>query len=345
MKVVSAGYEVLSDSDFQHPLRKVERIARICYKSEDRITEDSYRKMTEVLASRKHMAMFEHAGLAFVVSRELYDALERAVKFVTTSAAEESEPMNFCRVRLTRTELGGGNERFIASANIRGWYDFFAKVSESSELLRVRSIRSLYKKVNARLGELFSIEGMEDPMMKTPEFCLYEVTDFGGLITNERLIHETFTAIFTVDRGVTHELVRMRDASFAQESTRYCNYQLGKFGNEITVIRPLFYEEGSDKYNRWYISCLRAEKDYLALLQMGAAPQEARGVLPTCVKSDIAVTANLYEWRHIFNLRACDATGPAHPQMKEVMVPLFDEMRAKYPEILNPIYEESKTRA
>ena len=137
--------------------------------------------------------------------------------------------------------------------------------------------------------------------------------------------------------GNTHELVRMRDCSFAQESTRYCNYANGKFSNEITVILPCFFDTGmgtnsnSLVYKEWESACKNAEASYFKLLEYGAKPQEARDVLPTSVKADIVMTTNLAEWKHIFNLRACDSTGPAHPQMKEVMIPLFKEMREKYP--------------
>lgn len=124
----------------------------------------------------------------------------------------------------------------------------------------------------------------------------------------------------------------MRDASFGQESTRYCNYQKGKFGGEITVIKPVFFEEGSEEYEVWKEGCKCAEMSYILLTQkLGVVAQEARDVLPQSVKADIAVTTNCYEWRHIFNLRACDATGPAHPQMKEIMVPLFLEEREQLP--------------
>jgi len=124
----------------------------------------------------------------------------------------------------------------------------------------------------------------------------------------------------------------MRDASFAQESTRYCNYANGKFGNEITVIEPCFWvedrtEEDNLMHNKWVDSCETAEAMYFEISEMGAQPQQARSVLPTSTKADIVITANLLEWRHIFNLRACDATGPAHPQMKEVMVPLCKEVQ------------------
>ena len=174
-------------------------------------------------------------------------------------------------------------------------------------------------------------------MYDEDDFHAKVVTDMNQLTDEERMVHETFSVLFTVDRGVTHELVRMRDCSFAQESTRYCNYANGKFGNEITVILPCFFDTGmgtnsnSLVYKEWESACKNAEASYFKLLEYGAKPQEARNVLPTSVKADIVMTTNLAEWKHIFNLRACDSTGPAHPQMKEVMIPLFKEMRNKYP--------------
>lgn len=148
----------------------------------------------------------------------------------------------------------------------------------------------------------------------------------------ERMVHERVSVQFTVDRGVTHEIVRMRDCSFGQESTRYCNYSSGKFGNEITVIKPCFWEEDSEAYKSWLRGCQLAQNEYLFMTKgLNVPPQEARDVLPQSVKADIVVTTNLQEWRHIFELRACDVTGPAHPQMKEVMVPLLiNDMRPRY---------------
>ena len=164
------------------------------------------------------------------------------------------------------------------------------------------------------------------------------ITDFNELTPEERMVHEDVSVLFIVDRGITHEIVRHRDASFAQESTRYCNYNLGKFDNEITVIEPCFFNKNEEpidklswsKYKHWKEACLMSENAYFNLLKAGATPQEARDVLPTSVKAEIVVTTNLHEWRHILNLRACDSTGSAHPQIKEVMIPLFKEMKPIY---------------
>ena len=120
---------------------------------------------------------------------------------------------------------------------------------------------------------------------------------------------------FVCDRGVSHEMVRHRVASFAQESTRYCNYSLDKFGKEITVVRPSWCGQDSDLYKRWYEGCKLAESAYFALVDEGATPQEARSVLPNSTKTEIIVTMNLDGWDHFFCLRD---NAAAHPDMREV---------------------------
>lgn len=151
------------------------------------------------------------------------------------------------------------------------------------------------------------------------------------------LEHCSFTVKFIVDRGISHELVRHRLASFAQESTRYCNYSKEGFGSEITVIKPLFLEEGTDGYKYWVMGCLEAESTYFRLLDFGCTPQEARCVLPNSLKTEVCMTANIREWRHFFKLRAADTTGAAHPQMKEVTVPLLKELQSLIPVVFDDI--------
>ncbi len=150
--------------------------------------------------------------------------------------------------------------------------------------------------------------------------------------------HESVTVRIICDRGVTHELVRHRIASYSQESTRYCNYSNEKFGSEITVIKPLFWdrenEADKEKYRLWESAMQQCEKTYSKLLELGASPQEARSVLPNSLKTEIVVTMNLREWRHFFKLRTATA---AHPQMREVARPLLDEFKSKIPVIFDDI--------
>lgn len=168
------------------------------------------------------------------------------------------------------------------------------------------------------------------------------------------LEHYSFSVKFTVDRGVSHELVRHRIASFAQESTRYCNY--GTKGGEITVIKPVYFDDvdyeavagyvedylnplsgKESQLKHWITVCTQAEKSYLGMLADGATPQEARAVLPNSLKTEVVMTANLREWRHFFKLRACGATGRPHPQMLEVTTPLLKEVKSLIPIVFDDL--------
>lgn len=149
--------------------------------------------------------------------------------------------------------------------------------------------------------------------------------------------HVSVSVRIICDRGVSHELVRHRLCSFSQESTRYANYSKDKFGGEITVIRPFFFESGSKRYREWETAMQACEKAYLALLSTGAKAQQARSVLPNSLKTDIVVTANLREWRHIFKLRCAKAS---HPQMRQVMLPLLETFHSRIPVLFDTLYEQ-----
>ena len=161
--------------------------------------------------------------------------------------------------------------------------------------------------------------------------------------------HSSLSVKFTVDRGVSHELVRHRIASFAQESTRYVNYSLDKFGNEINIIsigdgirldtkmKQLRDDEIIDVINEWIDAMQDAEKHYMRMIELGATPQIARSVLPNSTKTEITITANYREWRNFFKLR----TAPtAHPQMREVTIPLLKELQNRLPIIFDDINME-----
>lgn len=145
------------------------------------------------------------------------------------------------------------------------------------------------------------------------------------------LEHEKLTMLFIIDRGVSHELVRHRMASYSQESTRYCNYSKEKFGNELTMIEPIFFK--GEKRALWEHAMLAVENDYFRLLEAGATPQEARSVLPNSLKTEIAVTMNYRSLRNFLRLR-CSAS--AHPQIKEVAIPLLLYLQQK----LNPLFAD-----
>lgn len=173
--------------------------------------------------------------------------------------------------------------------------------------------------------------------------------------------HVVVTVNIICDRGVTHELVRHRLASYSQESSRYCNYSAEKFGRELTFIRPIQCSEqilghhevdwhdgiiGSlvngpinpelaPADNVFFWNQAVAERDYMNLLDCGWSPQEARAVLPNSLATKIAMTANLREWIHVFRMR-CDL--PAHPDMRQIMIPIMKSMLDLYPVVFQPVH-------
>ena len=149
--------------------------------------------------------------------------------------------------------------------------------------------------------------------------------------------HFNITVKFTTDRGVSHEIVRHRIASYAQESTRYCNYNKDKFGREISVIKPVDIKENTKEYEDWIKAMMCAETSYFTLIEDGCSPQTARSVLPTCTKTEIMVTMNLREWRHFIKLRSSKA---AHPDIRILAIDLLNKFKAEIPVIFDDIETE-----
>jgi len=332
MIITNADYEIITEKD---PLKKIERIARVCYKSEDKITDGSDIKMVRSLISRKHTAMLEHANIIIEVPKIIYFTVREQVNTIMEltsiwyAEARGIDVKNRAYLRFTRKE-DGLSKRYLISGNVRAWYDYSGEVCPS------KTNDELYVTVNEYIQNVFDFRNTSRLDVPKKRGCRI-ITDITELSPDERLMHEDISIRFTVDRGITHELVRMREASFAQESTRYCNYANNKFGRSITFIEPCFWdaEKTPYKYNMWKTACENAEKSYFDLIDNGAQPQEARDVLPTSVKSEIVVTANLIEWYHILELRACDSTGPAHPQMHEIMIPVLCRLKNTHPFAFN----------
>lgn len=148
------------------------------------------------------------------------------------------------------------------------------------------------------------------------------------------LEHVSISVRFICDRGVSHEIVRHRIASYSQESTRYCNYSLDGFGNELTFIRPCFWKIGTQEYGKWLHMMREIEDLYILMMKTGNQAQEARSILPNSLKTELVMTANLREWRHFLKLR----TAPdAHPQMREIAIPLLEEFKSKIPVVFDDV--------
>lgn len=169
------------------------------------------------------------------------------------------------------------------------------------------------------------------------------------------LEHFSISVKFITDRGVSHEMVRHRIASFAQESTRYCNYGKEKFGGEITVISPFNAmvakkpdtPDGALKVAEWYDIWEEAmnESDcyYQRLIDAGCPPEIARGVLANSLKTEIVITMNLREWLHYFSLRVLGTTGKPHPQIYEVSKPVLYKFAEAIPAVFGGLVERLKT--
>ena len=208
-------------------------------------------------------------------------------------------------------------------------------VKPSFEILTTIDKNDLYKQIELAARTCYK---SEDKITDTSAIALVESLVKRGHMA--MLEHASVTVRFICDRGVSHEIVRHRVASYAQESTRYCNYGLGKHGKEITVVRPSFFEEDTPEYAMWYLACSNCEEMYMNLLSVGRSPQEARCVLPHSLKTEIISTMNLREWAHFFDLRAIGTSGDPHPQIKEIARPLLKAFAEAMPEVFGTQYEQ-----
>lgn len=301
MKIINAQASVLLEND---PIKKIEKCGRVCYKSEDKITEDSAEKFVANIIKRGHEAVLEHASFIFQVSYNVYEDLREKVMFV-----ENRYPV---KMYLRFTDSDG----YIVSGNVRAWRDFF----------RFEGV-PLYMNDFVEANPILFPESKSDfPFnLKGGKWSIRQISTNELVSTYQRLVHEDVSVKFICDRGVTHEIVRHRPASFCQESTRYCNYSKDGFGGEITVIKPMSFDCSDSPYRIWKRSCENAETAYFDLLEEGCTPQEARDVLPNSLKTELIMTAPLMEWCHFFNLRMSPA---AHPQMQEVASYAYDAMNS-----------------
>lgn len=313
MKIIAPSVEIMRtglETEFVTPEQFIEKVGRTCYKSEDKITDDSAAKFVGNLIKRGHEAMIEHWNLVFRATEACYEEFLGDWNNLLQNADIETRERLRPYLRFTDYENYDHDIRYIISGNMRAWRDY------------IKAFVDVFGNVPNYLYSL-----IRDYPIFFPEYQEYLPESVNNdtltpiavkeLTTAERQVHQNVTMKFVCDRGVSHEMVRHRVASFAQESTRYCNYGQDKFGNEITVIRPSWCEEGSDVYDTWMYGCRRSEGDYFALLDDGATPQQARSVLPNSLKTEIIVTMNLDGWNHFFGLR-CDPA--AHPDMQEVAI-------------------------
>lgn len=312
-----------------NPQKHIEFIARTCYKSEDKITEDSNKVMCKNLYKNKHWAMLEH----FIFIYKINKTINFKSNFVEILSAEKY---------IDVTEQIIINERrTVLSFNARSLLDLIIKYKDNEQILN--DLIMLIEKIvyDYNCDEIFG-----NRFKKVDHDNFTKIDDVTILTPIEQFIHGWHSIKFICDRGISHEIVRHRPASFAQESTRYCNYSKDKYGKEITVIKPFYLNDGSDDpnnemvaYGVWKQAMEESEKAYFKMLDLGCTAQEARIVLPTDLKTELIMTAKNYEWNHFFELRA---DKPAHPQMKELVIPLLIDFTNRFPELFKETYNKIK---
>lgn len=280
MKLIKPSFEIWNQpAGLEGVYKQIEKVGRVCYKSEDKITEGSAKPFVDRMIRSGHGAMLEH-GTVYL-------------KFETVKSA--IHPLD------------------------KYYYNKYSKVCTEEGLTKQTKI--VFVTTNLRVL-------IENGWMDDLQY-LCKPTEY-----HERRV----TVHFVCDRGVSHEFVRHRVMSFAQESTRYCNYSKDKFDNQVTFVIPSWCNsliEGSEqKYfpfeiNRDEIVFMdalqNAQNSYLSLLKLGWKPQEARAVLPNSLKTELVVTGFTSDWNHFFDLRARGTTGAPHPQAKELAEPLMKE--------------------
>lgn len=285
MKLIKPYFEIWEQpTGLEGVYKQIERVGRVCYKSEDKITEDSAEPFVDRMIRSGHGAMLEH-GTVYL-------------KFETVKSA--IHPLD------------------------KYYYNKYSKVCTEEGLTKQTKI--VFVTTNLRVL-------IENGWMDDLQY-LCKSTEY-----HERRV----TVHFVCDRGVSHEFVRHRVMSFAQESTRYCNYSKGKFGNGLTFIQPSWITLDkeiapinelcllSGQYDRenpnlrYLASLVDANYAYLLLLNKGWTPQQARAVLPNSLKTELVVTGFTSDWNHFFDLRARGTTGAPHPQAKELAEPLMRE--------------------
>ena len=326
MKIIEPSAEELFNPN---PQKHIEFIARTCYKSEDKITEDSNKVMCKNLYKNKHWAMLEH----FIFIYKINKTINFKSNFVEVLSAEKY---------IDVTEQIIINERrTILSFNARSLLDLIIKYKDHEQILN--DLIMLIEKIvyDYDCNEIFG-----NRFKKVDHDNFIKIDDVTILTPIEQFIHGWHSIKFVCDRGISHEIVRHRVASFAQESTRYCNYSKDKYGKEITVIKPFYLKDGSDNPNNemvawgvWKRAIENSEKSYFEMLDLGCTAQEARAVLPNSLKTELIMTAKNYEWNHFFELRA---DKPAHPQMKELAIPLLIDFTNRFPELFKETYNKIK---
>lgn len=326
MKIIKPSVELIQENN---PYKKIELAGRTCYKSEQNITEDSAERFSIGLMKSRHTAMVEHVTFLFDASDYLSSL--QSDDFYATIIGFRSCPFiqmtctDLSSLATSETHFTAENTRILISANARALNEYPALLPLLSCLQKQYpklvypqiSVDESGKKVASDAPQLAAYEGIS----------IAAASDYADLTQAEKENHTYYSFRFTTDRGVTHEMVRHRPASYAQESTRYVNYSSEKFGGKdgILFIEPAEYDTWSTAEKEAFESMLQTcENTYNEMIAQGLKAQQARAVLPNALKTEIVMTANLKEWNHFFNLRYHGTTGAPHPDIKRIAAMALD---------------------
>lgn len=306
MKIIEPSFEIQDDLDKSSVAVRLEQCGRVCYKSEDQITEDSATPFVKRIAEHGHNSVLEMAVVTYEITCHPDHVLELL----------SCQPKYF---QIDRVDNG-----MLVTGSIRAFREIYENHPHNQVVNDL--VTALATKEPHLFENIFNPEKAlpADQQVTVKKLSLEEVDNLPDLFK----LHHRFVGVkFFVNRAVTHEIVRHRPCSFLQESQRYCRYSQDKFDNQVTFIKPLFFEEGTVEYSLWKEAMEETEIRYLKLLET-CTPQAARTVLPNSCKTEIIVYCNLEEWAHIFSLRTAKA---AEPSMREIMVPLEEEFKKRYP--------------
>jgi thymidylate synthase (FAD) len=285
MKIIKPSVEFYGavPTDYEGALRFIEMAGRTCYRSEDKITPDSSEAIVRKLIKSGRLAMVEHSNLVIKKPFDIYSPPDYPTEF-----------------KYLNVLLAGG---FVyIGGNLTAWYYLGQHLEWDAEF--VQPFNEMY-------GELFGLKVDED------SYSQWEICPHNEI---PKELHR-YSAKFTCDRGVSHELVRHRPCSFAQESTRYVNYA----GKDMEFIEPDGFEEWNYAESIMFEDiCERSEQAYAVMLNYKLKPQQARAVLPNALKTEIVVTCDRVEWAHIFKLRCAPS---AHPDFRRLAIPLRDRFQ------------------
>lgn len=304
MRIIAPSFQILDQFDQQSLAVRIEYCGRICYKSEDRITQESALPFVEKMAEHGHNSVLEMGVVTLELcadDKTVTDLFLRQPKYLHISREEN---------------------RLLITASIRAWRELLVNHPDCA------LVHAACAFLHERHPYFFNTLLPEGGLKAVPSISVRKLplTEVEQLPVDKLTKHRHIAVKFIVNRAVTHELVRHRPCSFLQESQRYCRYSEDKFGSEVTFIKPMFWAEESEEYAVWQQAMEETERLYFKLLETSTA-QAARTVLPNSCKTEIIVYANLEEWRHIFKLRCSKA---AEPSMREVMVPLREEFQRRF---------------